>query len=729
MVTFVVDYFTVVNCLTLKAMFHIRSIRTPQEQKDETTALHYCWVVDISGSMYQDLARLKEDLKNKLALSLSPGQYVTIIYYSSNGICGYVLDGFYLQDASSITNAGKAIDTWLKPMLLTGFVEPLNMSYQSIMKFKQQQIDTVVVFMSDGYENQNPESEVLNAAKRVGVHALACYVVEYGDYANHTLLEKMAETMFGQLIFAGELLDFNLLLDSVLKTKSMMRYTVQPAEDDVAVFVILEGGFIQAWRIDQNNPFTPFEIVIDPSSEVRAVSTNSFDDDPTMQELVAASIAFFQLGLIPDCYKCISQLGDVDIINKYHGAIGKQRRNQFIDFLRFRVNNPELLFLQPRNISYRHNPAEPDFFDLLEVLSAEPGNRLLCRHHLFKYRRGSAAVESKNEEILKFQEYKDQSIDFQSLVMNTSRANVSFRGMFKGAVDVSQATGNPNPDKMQMIPTHIYRTYNIVRDGVFVMDKIPVHLTATSLKALHMLDFYPEEVEPGVWLIDLESMPVANMQRTTDAADGLIFCDKVYGYKVLQAWQKVFRYYQAQLDTKKPSTEWIDKYGQTGIQWLNEIGIHESNGFHPVNTYSVKNDFYYAPVIDIKVTGFNSLPSVSDVLKRVETGKVLTGASATMYQAIQAYQKLLLKPESHLLLNAAVDGIVSVKRDYEKELASLVFTSLLSRQPFFGFVDDEMTANCVFNESFKMLNETFVISSPSETITFKLVEHEEEVSI
>jgi hypothetical protein len=709
-------------------MFYIRSIRTPYQQEPQS-ALHYCWVVDISGSMYGEIAQLREDLKNKLATQLLPGQFVTIIYYSSNGLCGYVLDGFHLQDASSITTATKAIYAWLRPMSMTGFVEPLGLAYDSIIRFKQQQVDTILVFMTDGYENQNPESEVLNACKRVGVHALACYVVEYGDYANHNLLEKMADAMFGQLMFAGQLPDYNLILDSVLGTKSMVRYTVYPTDDDVAVFVQMQNGFIQAWQIDPINPFTPFEIVIDDASEVHVLSTNPFHGDATMQELVAGLIALFQLGLVTHSYDCIAQLGDVDIINKYFGAIGKQRRNQFIDFLRARLVNPELLFIQPRNISYTPHPADPDFFDLLEVLSSEPGNRFLCRHHLFKYRRGSAVVESKNEETLKFEEYKDQSIDFQSIVLNTSRANVSFRGCFKGSVDVTNHSGNPDKARLTIIPTHIYRTYNIVRDGVFVMDKIPVALTPTTLGALHMLDFYPEEVEPGVWLIDLQSMPIANMQRTSDAADGLVVCDKVYACKVLQAWQKVFRYYQSQLDTKKPSTEWLDKYGITGVAWLNENGIHESNGFHPVNTKGVRTDFYYAPVIDMKVTGFNSLPSVADVLKRIEANKPLSGGVAAMAQAIKAYQALVLKPESHLRLNAAVEGIVNVKREYEKELAGLVFTSLLSRQAFRGFVDDELTAQCQFEETFTIFNDKFTISSPAEEITFKVVESEEEISI
>lgn len=705
-------------------MFHIRSIKQPETKAN--AKIHYCFNVDISGSMSYDLPRLREDLKNKLATDLQPGQYVTIIYYSSNGECGYVLDGFFLENALSITTASQAIDNWLKPQSLTGFVDPLRLTYNSIKKFKDLQMDTIVVFMSDGYENQNKEDDVLDACKRIGVHALACYVIEYGDYANHRLLEKMAETLFGQLIFAGQLPDYNLVIDSVLGTRNMLRYTVDPTPEDLIVYVKMENGFIRSWKIKDQ---ASFDINIDPASEVKIVSSHPHDDDMTNEEMLCAITAFFQLGMVDNCHDSIAALGDVDIMDRFTAAIGKQRRNQFVEFLRARIIDTDLLFEKPRNYTYSPNPLEPDFFDLIDVLSAEEGNKLLCRHHLFRYRRGTAKVESKNEDVLNFEEYANQSIDFTSIVLNTSRANVSFRGKLQGTVDVKNHPNNPDPKHFGIIPTHIYRTYNIVRDGVFVMDKIPVYLNESTLKALSMLDFIPEQVEPGVWLIDLQSIPIANMNRVKDAADGYVLCDTVFGYKILQAWQKVFRYYESQLEIKKPSTEWIDKYGETGSGWLHSIGIHETNGFHPVNTMSIKNDFYYAPVVEVKVKGFNSLPSMPYILKRIEAEEELTGANLAMAKAIKAYQMLLLKKNAKVHLKTATEGLVVLKREYEKQLAGLIFTNLLSRQPFTGFVNDELTANCTFNETFTVQGDKFLISHPTETLTFKIQEEEEEVSI
>ena len=432
-------------------MINIRSIHTPEVVSDKQTAMHYCFMVDVSYSMVGDLPKLREDLKNKIATQLRPGQYITIIYYSSNGQCGYVLSGFYLENATSITTAYNAVDNWLKPIGCTGFVDPLKLALTSVMDFKKQLIESIVVFMSDGYENENREEDVIDACKRLAVHAQACYVVEYGDYANHRLLEKMADTLFGQLLFAGQLPDYNLVIDTVLGTKSIVNFTVHPAEDDVAVFVQM-GEFIRAWPIKGPESFT---ISVDANAEVKMLSINQHDDDIDFIDLARAIVVFFQLGLTEFCYKAISQLGDVEIIKKYFGAIGKQRRNQFIDFVRARIANPELLFLSPRDTSYIPHPSEPDLFDLMEVLSSEYGNKLLCRHHLFKYRRGSAAVQSKNEETLKFEEYADQSIDFQSLVLNTSRANISFRGQFFGTVNVSMHPGNPDHSRLNIIPTHI----------------------------------------------------------------------------------------------------------------------------------------------------------------------------------------------------------------------------------------------------------------------------------
>ena len=54
----------------------------------------YTFIIDVSGSMYRDLPKLREDMKNNLANTLKKGDYFSLIYYSSNGDYGFILNDY-----------------------------------------------------------------------------------------------------------------------------------------------------------------------------------------------------------------------------------------------------------------------------------------------------------------------------------------------------------------------------------------------------------------------------------------------------------------------------------------------------------------------------------------------------------------------------------------------------------------------------------------------------------
>ena len=208
-----------------------------------------------------------------------------------------------------------------------------------------------------------------------------------------------------------------------------------------------------------------------------------------------------------------------------------------------------------------------------------------------------------------------------------------------------------------------------------------------SVKGLAYLDIFPEKLPDGdnVYLLDLTDVPVCNRNRADNSTDASTLCYAYHAYNVLQAYQKVFNYYVNQQEIKKPSTEWLDRFGETGVEWLKSIGVHEQNGYSPVNTFGYVTDFYLAPTLEVKVKGFVSLPSVQDVIKRIEAGKQLSGGAAVMAKALDIYKQIMLKPEPHLVLLDMQRQVVAQKRNVENELAGFVFAALISQKNIVGF--------------------------------------------
>src|SRR3954471_11865640 len=82
-------------------------------------------VIDCSGSMSYELPKIRQQLKNKLSMMLKEDDTVTIVWFSGKTQFGIVVEAVALRNAVDLTGVHRAIDNYLKPIGLTGFVEPL----------------------------------------------------------------------------------------------------------------------------------------------------------------------------------------------------------------------------------------------------------------------------------------------------------------------------------------------------------------------------------------------------------------------------------------------------------------------------------------------------------------------------------------------------------------------------------------------------------------------------
>lgn len=702
----------------------------------QTPRRGHVWVVDVSGSMYSELPVLRGHLVNRLATHLKVGDELTIIYYSSNGTFGYVLERFTINDPTSLTRAGSAIETFLRPMSLTGFVDPLRLAKQALQKFREAGLVTSLLFMSDGYENQNPEALVLDVTKALLSLVDAGAVIEYGDYANHVLLAKMADALSVPLVYSEQAPDFDELaarvlsdgVDSTLTTMGVdqhtrLGFTVQPDTGLVTTYRPVEG--IMSLRM---SPGQSVFLLREAPYEGPA-----FHD---VSDLLAAAIAAVSTGEARLAWEILGDLGDIDLIDRYAAAIGKQRRNQFIAHLYAVKAGEQPRFPRGKNPGYL--PRENAFclLDLLDLLEEDGQSQLLVRHPSFKYKRGTAARVSDTK--LKFVEDRDQAVTFGQLVRSSSRANLSVRGQFTGHVDLSVLPDAP----VDRILTHVYRTYTLVRDGVVTMDEIPVELSQRAHEWVSKHIPLPEFQPGAVTILKIRDLPVVN-RAFIQKLDGKELAYIAVRLEVLKAVQKVFRYYEEALGAKQVSPGWVDTYGSNVTAWLKDHGLTEHSGFSPTGTTaSLLGDSYVTSELDFKIKGVSSLPSVTAVLEKKNAGKTLNNADRLMEVGLQLYGSLVSGvPDPLKAIREATADVVHQKRVLEWDLAERVFTKLLSGTDLSGLSPEGGTTvelsghvGCSFMEqghkAVHLPNRlTCLVELPSLSLEVTVVETEKVVEI
>jgi hypothetical protein len=144
-------------------------------------AVNHLIVIDISGSMYNDLPELRLQLKNKLATLVQEQDTVSILWFSGRGQYGVVVEALEIRNIADLSDLHQAIDRYLKPMGLTGFREPLQEVGAVIARISAKRPNGLfsLFFMTDGYDNQWRDAEILDVCKALESKLSNAVIVEW----------------------------------------------------------------------------------------------------------------------------------------------------------------------------------------------------------------------------------------------------------------------------------------------------------------------------------------------------------------------------------------------------------------------------------------------------------------------------------------------------------------------------------------------------------------------
>ena len=178
------------------------------------SACNHVYVVDVSGSMYGDLPKIRQHLKNIISVVAQEEDTFSIIYFSGRGECGSVFENVEVSDVGTITMMHAAIDRFIQPIGLTGFVDPiekalsLNLSGGKLNNF---------IMLTDGYDNQNRRDTIMAGVDKLPSVFQSISFIEYGYYADRQIIAEMAARVNGVHIFAEGITKYETAFEDVVR--------------------------------------------------------------------------------------------------------------------------------------------------------------------------------------------------------------------------------------------------------------------------------------------------------------------------------------------------------------------------------------------------------------------------------------------------------------------------------------------------------------------------------
>jgi hypothetical protein len=385
--------------------------KAPTTVKPVEVPTNHIVIIDVSGSMWNDLPRIREQLKRKFPKLIGEQDTLSIVWFSGRTQYGVLIEAEPVATLNDLQVVNKSVDRWLQPMGLTGFKEPLVEIPKLVSRIQKTRPNSVfsLFFMSDGCDNQWSRAEILKAVEDAAGLLASSTFVEYGYYADRPLLTAMAERAGGVLIFAEHFDKYAPTFEAaMLKRPSgapRIEVTIQGRAVENFVYALADGE-LTTYLVENGRAHLPKDTsefwFLSPSAEgttacrsIQAISgtygvnrdrSNDAEAGAALSAAYAA-VSLYSVRMKPDVVlPLLRALGDVQFIESFATCFGKQMYSAFMDAAKAAAFDPSLQFLKgydPKKV-----PADDAYtiLEFLEILSSDENNRVfLFEHPAFKY--------------------------------------------------------------------------------------------------------------------------------------------------------------------------------------------------------------------------------------------------------------------------------------------------------------------------------------------------------
>lgn len=586
-------------------------------------------VVDVSGSMYNELPKLRTHLKNKLPTLVLPEDTLTIIWFSGKNQYGVLFEGMKLNTVQDIQKINTAIDRYLNTVGMTAFVQPIE---EVIELTKRLSGPCTVSMLTDGGDNSYTKKQILEVCSQLSEVIASATFVEYGYYADHDLLVSMAEEVGGSVVMAENFESYQETLASNLTTNtSGKKIKVHKIKAEFVVgnqpngFVIAKPDAVGTVTLPANTiSYSYFEGAGDLES-----LTPSKDAAYTISALI-------QKGKADLALQVASLLGDETLYNQVQNSFSKQDYAATVELANKIGSGAKSLYEDaPKNTKLVQDPDAYNVLTLLMDLASEPGNYLHISHPEFKYssiggsKRETVPLENGHVPVFTNKEGEIKA-EIKTLKFDEDRPNISMLTKREGTVNLPKNDLGFG-DKFE---TFIWRNYAIVKDGIVNVRKLPVILSKATYDLFTQLGVISEPFKVGkTYVIDTKKYPIINRSMTKVPTVQEFFRDNFTLYK-LRVAQK---FLNSKIEKPEFSEKFSALYGEEGAKLLKECGITEG-GFSPKTVKGEELDPYMSKILVVKMAGLSSIPKIEDVEKAIADNKKLTPSQKVMADVFDMYK-------------------------------------------------------------------------------------------
>lgn len=639
----------------------LNSVELPKNLSNVEAPINHVFAIDCSGSMSYDLPKIRKQLKNKLPALLKPSDTISLIWFSGKSEFGKLVEKLEVKSATSLDNLNKAIDRWLNPIGLTGFVEPLQTAKDII---KDDALYSFY-FLTDGFDNQWSASEILSICDTI--KADTSVIIEYGWNCNRALLNQMAEALNGSVIFAEDFEKYDPIFDSILTHQTTKKIVVDvPDAINSYAFSMSELGAVGYTVID-NCVYVPQNVdtVYYYTRETILSKKNLIQEAKEKLSPIYQSLGLFAAKKNSAFVKeLLFALGDVKLFNQYSNCFGKQNLTDFCKATT-ECSKIENMYSEGVDFELKADPNAFTIIDLLFILSNDKGN-LISLDDL-KYNRISIGTETavdieKEKEVLlealktakfedlssimeqlkalqekqpaTFTKHKVKGYPISNLNWHENRANVSMLVKIDGDVVLPK-----NEYNLEKVESFIFRNYTVIRDGIANIDILPVYLSKHTFNSLKKLKMVSGQYEDKVYFLNIRNLPTINenMVRNVKAED---FFKLIYQEMKLKASEKVYKAFSEKWFGKVVNEGLLEKYGEAVSEYLKNLGVTD-RGYSPKVTTKESTDFYISTELHASIKGFSTIPSYNAFMKKIDAKKPLTPSESLLkeqYDIFMVYE-------------------------------------------------------------------------------------------
>jgi hypothetical protein len=709
----------------MKTRYQVRSVKIdtklflneltiiPEGEVKTPVSTNHVFCCDISGSMWDSLPKMRNQLKNRIPDIVQENDTVTIVVFSGRGECTTLKELVQVNDLNSLKALNDAIDRYMKPTGMTCFLDPVEMTRKLVGSHLDE--NWSFIFLSDGGNNDCAWADVIHELELLEPKVSSSTIIEYGYYADTDKLNDMTEVLGGTKIQAPDFESYVPVIENSLRSQ---------AEEKVVVNI---GEFKQSMKYQQLAYFNRLlcsvnvlstqrkEEVLVPASidKVYFLSEKSLGEDYPVAEATDAMYMMAYVTASALKYEVtesiLSKIGSKKFIDMYCNAFGKQK------LFEFQAELLDATYDESKRGTefgeYKANPKAYCVLDLLEELQ-NGQSKIRVVDPAFKYNRiGAKSIVKQQltpQQILELSQAKtklqaekmiesidnevkmtmvDQGYPISDFTWNEERANLS--ALIKIDVNLKLPENNVG---LSEIPSFVFRNYTIIKDGILNVTTLPIEInkdTFNELKSHGVVNYNFEELEDmgdgyRYTILDISDLPIVNKYRTKSVKCS-VMSEEVNSLTRLKFSLKYLGYLKKKYNVVSTSPSARMNYTAEQLNYLESLGITEK-GYSPKTELDKSGDFYMALALKSNMKGFSSIPKIEDVEKKLEQGKKLTPSEQYMRNVMTYVDaRYLDKGGRDNYLNAIRTAFTELsisKEIVQRQLSIQKFALILSKRWF-----------------------------------------------